>query len=76
MWMPVVTVRAVRDKWQVNYRMSLAAITNLKALGILREVTGTTRNHTWMASEILDLVGGDAPAVFRLLAVGFDATRA
>ena len=64
---PFVTPSRLSGQQQVNYRTTTNAIGNLEQAGILVEVTGASRNRTWVAEEILELIGGDARAVRRLL---------
>lgn len=64
---PFVTPSQLGKEWQVNYRTATNAIGNLEQAGILVEVTGSSRNRTWVAEAVLELIGGDARAVRTLL---------
>ena len=55
---PIVTVRQVEAALGVSYRSASRYVEKLVRLGILREITGRSRNRIFKADEILSAIEG------------------
>ena len=55
---PIVTVRQVEAALNVPYRSASRYVEKLVQLGILREITGQTRNRIFRADQILVTIEG------------------
>ena len=56
---PILTIRQLEGAMDIPYRSAQRYIEKLEQLGILREVTGRTRNRVYQASAILSILEGE-----------------
>jgi Fic family protein len=57
---PLMTVRRARELLHVSHPTARAAIRTLEEVGLLREITGRSRDMVFSADEIYELMRGDA----------------
>lgn len=53
---PILTVRQVKAELEINYPAAQRYVERLKAMGLLREITGRARNRVYRADGILKLL--------------------
>ena len=57
---PILSIRQLEGAMDIPYRSAQRYIEKLEQLGILREVTGRTRNRVYQANVILSILEGEA----------------
>ena len=57
---PIVSIRQVESSLGVPYLTALRHIEKLVEAGVIREVTGRSRNRFYQADEILKVIGAPA----------------
>jgi Fic family protein len=57
---PILSIRQLEGAMDIPYRSAQRYIEKLEQLGILREVTGRTRNRVYQANVILSILKGEA----------------
>jgi len=54
---PIITIRQVEEGLKIkDYKIAQRYITKLQEAGILREVTGKSRNRVFRADEVLRII--------------------
>ena len=55
---PAITVRSAADRLDVSYQTANKLVAELEDLGLLREITGGSRNRVFLYQPYVDVLGG------------------